>query len=159
MASLKNQTVHAGHSIYLRMGGQIIGRVQGLNARTSFGTEGVYEIGSIMPQEHIPLRFECTITANKYLIKKKSLVAIGITSVAEDILTKEIFDIVVQDKQTDEVVRVYVGVTQVDGNSNAQANQIVGEDATFVCLEVRKGSVEDQPSGVEIAPSVLVGRG
>ena len=151
MASVKSQTVHAGHTIAIVMNGRQVGKVQGINVRTSFGTEGVYQLGSIMPAEHVPLRFEASLTVSKYLIKRAALAAAGITSYGEDILVKEVFDIYVIDASSPEmkVERVYEGVTQVDGNSNMQANQIVGEDATFLALNVRSGADVSIPQGVE----------
>jgi len=148
MASEAKQTVHAGHSIYLEMDGKRIGRVQGITNRTNFGTEGVYEIGSIMPQEHVPLRFEGAITVNKYVIKKAVLKTLNVfpDSVGEEILKKNIFNVAVYDKATKEAVIVYEGCTQSDGNMNMQANQILGQDCTFLCLSIRRG-----PAAREVA--------
>lgn len=69
MASLQNVQTHAGHTVLLKIGGYEIGRAQTANARRTFGTQGVYEIGSIMPVEHVPLRYEGSVTLDKFLIR------------------------------------------------------------------------------------------
>jgi hypothetical protein len=69
MASLQNVQTHAGHTVLLKIGGEQVGRAQTANARRSFGTQGVYEIGSIMPVEHIPLRYEGSVSMDKFLIR------------------------------------------------------------------------------------------
>ena len=52
MADLNSQTVHSGNTVSIRINGIEVGRAQSLSAQREFGTEGVYEIGSLMPQEH-----------------------------------------------------------------------------------------------------------
>jgi len=69
MANLTNVQTHAGHTVLLKLGGELVGRAQTANARRTFGTQGVYEIGSIMPVEHIPLRYEGSVTMDKFLIR------------------------------------------------------------------------------------------
>ena len=69
MASLSNVQTHAGHTVLLKLGGQLVGRAQTANARRTFGTQGIYEIGSIMPVEHIPLRYEGSVTLDRFLIR------------------------------------------------------------------------------------------
>jgi len=69
MASLSNVQTHAGHTVLLKLGGELVGRAQTANARRTFGTQGIYEIGSIMPVEHIPLRYEGSVTLDRFLIR------------------------------------------------------------------------------------------
>lgn len=88
MATALQQSVHSGHTILLKIKGEIIGRAQGIDGRRSFGTEGVYEIGSIMPQEHINLRYEGTATMDRFLVKKKSLKDLGLASLGEEVLRR-----------------------------------------------------------------------
>ena len=51
MATQKSQTVHSGCTVLLKVKGKVVGRAQSLDGRRSYGTEGVYELGSIMPQD------------------------------------------------------------------------------------------------------------
>ena len=73
MATQRSQTVHSGCTVLLKVKGKVVGRAQSLDGRRSYGTEGVYELGSIMPQEHINNRYEGTISLERFLIKKDDL--------------------------------------------------------------------------------------
>ena len=138
MASQEKQSVVSGNTIELRIGNQVIGRAQSLDARRSFGTEGVYEIGSIMPQEHINNRYEGTITLERFLISKvranKALKEIKLNALAEDILDMDVIDISVIDKKSGQIVRVYQGCTCVDSSENFRVGAISGENSTWQYL-------------------------
>ena len=47
MASISTQDVNTGNRIYIMAKNNLIGRAQSLTADRNFGTEGVYELGSI----------------------------------------------------------------------------------------------------------------
>lgn len=98
MASVFEQTVHAGHTIKIMYNGNVLGRIQGLDGERSFGTQGEYEIGSIMPVEHIPLRYEGSISVERFFMRTTDLVHAGLASVGRDVLKKGILDIVVESK-------------------------------------------------------------
>lgn len=134
MASQREQTVHSGNTIVIKYKGSAIGRAQGLDARRSFGTEGVYEIGSIMPQEHIYNRYEGSFTLERYLVRTKDMIRLGIAALGVEILNIGELDFEVQDKLTGETVRVYKGCTLSDHSENFRANAISGENATFYYL-------------------------
>ena len=143
-ATQANQTVHSGNTILLKVKGEVIGRAQSLDGRRSFGTEGVYEIGSIMPQEHINNRYEGTVTLERFLIKKSDLAKIGMAALGEEILSRDIIDIEVLSKYSDndnpKVIRVYRGCTAVDYSENFRVGAISGENASFQYLSCDDGS-------------------
>jgi len=160
MATLQNTQTHAGHTIRLVVkadGGPPveIGRGQGLSARRGFGTQGVYEIGSIYPKEHVPLRYEGTVTLDRFLVRKDvanqvaaSLKDHGIAATGTgegdldddgvarggDIMRLPLIDIEVTDKFLGDVVRTYRRCTLVDYSETFRANAIAGENATFTYL-------------------------
>lgn len=136
-ATAKNQSVHAGHTIKMKIKGHEIGRIQSGDGRRSFGQEGVYEIGSIMPQEHVPLRYEGGFTVDRFYVRKKSLAELGLAALGEEILTMDVIDIEVIDKVTGETVRVYEGCSLQDYSENFRANAIAGENASWVYLKAR----------------------
>ena len=94
MATQENQSVHSGNTVLLKVKGTVVGRAQSLDGRRSFGTEGVYEIGSIMPQEHINNRYEGSISLERFLIKKGDLAKIGMAALGEEILTTDVVSVV-----------------------------------------------------------------
>lgn len=139
MASIYEQTTVSGNLILIKIDGHVIGRAQSLDPRINFGTEGVYEIGTIMPQEHVQLRYEGSFTLSRFLLRKDSLVDAGYIGIGEDILQKGIIDIEIQNKVDNKTLRVYRGCTFTDYTENHRANAISGEDATVQFLSADTG--------------------
>lgn len=139
MATYINQTVHTGATCLLKVNGRVIGRAQSLSPRISYGTEGVYEIGTMMPQEHVQNRYEGSFTLSRFLMRKEDLVSAGLVGLGEDILTKDIIDIEVINKADNKTLRVYRGCTFSDYTNSIQANAIAGEDATVYFLSADMG--------------------
>lgn len=139
MASQIEQTVHNGNTILIKYKGNTIGRAQGLDARRSFGTEGVYEIGSIMPQEHVQNRYEGSFTLERYLVREKDLYDLGLNALGAEILERSVIDVEVIDKITEKTVRVYRGCTFSDYSENFRVGAICGENSTVQYLSCDKG--------------------
>lgn len=142
MSTAINQTVHAGHTIRLKVDGQEVGRAQSVDGRRSFGQEGVYEIGSIMPQEHVALRYEGSVTLDKFKIRKKSLAELGLAKLGVGILNMDVIDIEITDRFTGAIVVVYRGCSLQDYSENFRANAISGENATWTYLSADSGTPE-----------------
>jgi hypothetical protein len=134
MASAVKQTVHSGHTINIRWGARIIGRMQGVDGERSFGTEGVYEIGSIMPQEHIHNRYEGSLNCERFFLRNSDLAKLGLASLGEEVLKKDTIVIEIVDKYTGKVVRAYHGCSIVTYRETFRVNSISGENATFTYL-------------------------
>lgn len=143
MATQRSQTVHSGCTVLLKVKGKVVGRAQSLDGRRSYGTEGVYELGSIMPQEHINNRYEGTISLERFLIKKDDLAKVGMTALGEEIPTTYIIDIEVISKADNSTIRVYRGCTAVDYSENFRVGAISGENATFQYLSCDTGEKKD----------------
>jgi len=135
MATSKNQTVHSGSTILLMIKGKVVGKAQGIDGRRSFGTEGVYEIGSIMPTEHVQNRYEGSASLDRFYVKKKSLADLGIAALGEEVLKLDLLDIVIVSQDDNSIVRAYRGCTISDYSENFRANAIAGENATFMYLK------------------------
>lgn len=134
MATAVNQTVHTGHTINIRVGSTIVGRAQGIDGERSFGTEGVYEIGSIMPQEHVNNRYEGSLSMERFFVRKNDLKRAGLASTDEDVLSKDVITVEIVDKYTGAVVRSYHGCTIVTYRETFRVNSIAGENATWTYL-------------------------
>lgn len=139
MASVTEQTVHSGNTVYIMIDRHVIGRARSLSAERDFGTQGVYEIGSIMPQEHVHLQYEGTVTLERYQMKKENLASLEIASMGEDILKKGIIDIILYDNLSNKVITVYRGCTLSSYSENIEAGAITGESARFFFLESASG--------------------
>lgn len=140
MASAEKQTVVTGAIVLLKIKGQVVGRAQSLDPRISYGTEGVYEIGSIMPQEHVQNRYEGTFTLERYMLRESDLADAGYIGLGEDILQKDILDIEVINKWDNKTLRVYRGCTFSDYTTTIRANAIAGENATVQFLSCDMGA-------------------
>ena len=141
MARQMDQSVVTGNTVLLKVKGVVVGRAQSLDGRRSFGTEGVYEIGSIMPQEHVNQRYEGTVQLERFLIRKDDLAQVDMAALGEEILEKDIIDIEVIDKDTEQPIRVYRGCTCVDYTENFRVGAISGENASFQYLSCDRGEV------------------
>lgn len=136
-ASVDQQTVHAGHTINLKIENVIVGKAQGIDGERNFGTEGVYEIGSIMPQEHINLRYEGSVNVERFFLRKADLARLNMASLGEEVLKRATITIEIIDKYTNELVRAYHGCTIVTYRETFRVNSIAGENATFTYLYAR----------------------
>lgn len=134
MARAQDQTVHSGHTINIRIGSQIVGRIQGLDGDRDFGTEGVYEIGSMMPQEHVNNRFQGSLTCDRFFVRNKDLAKLGIAATGEEVLKRNLVTIEVVDKYTGKVERSYHGCTLGTYRETFRVNSIAGENATWQYL-------------------------
>ena len=108
--------------------GKPVGRAQSASGQREYGTTGVYEIGSIMPQEHVYLRYEGTITVERLRMKKENFADLGYASLGEEILKKDIIDILVVDNLTKQVIISYHGCSANNYNETWTTNEIVTEE-------------------------------
>jgi hypothetical protein len=134
MARVADQSVETGNTIYLMIQNTPIGRAQTLTAQRGFGTEGIYEIGSIMPQEHVFLRYTGTLTLERYRMKSQSLASLGFAAMGEEVLTIPVIDIVTVNNLTKSVMEAYRGCSINTYNTEYRANQVTGENAEFMFL-------------------------
>lgn len=134
MASEKKQSVHSGNTVYIMVGGKIVGRAQSASGQREYGTTGVYEIGSIMPQEHVYLRYEGTITVERLRMKKENFAKLGFASLGEEILKKDVIDLVIVDNLTKDVIISYHGCSAQNYNEEFRVGEIVTEQIAFLYL-------------------------
>lgn len=139
MAGLNDQTVHSGATALLMIQGKVIGRAQGVEGRRSFGTEPIYEIGSIMPQEHVQNRYEGSVSVERFFVKKKSLADLGLAALGEEVLKMDLIDIVIVSKEDNSIIRAYRGCTLSEYSESLRQGAIMGENATFLYLKASDG--------------------
>lgn len=117
-------------------GNNLVGRAQSLTANRSFGTEGVYEIGSIMPQEHVYLKYSGSVSLERFRMISNNLASatMGIAALGEDILQKDIVTINVFDSVTKNLVESFYGCSASSYNTSYRANSIVTESIEMLFL-------------------------
>lgn len=156
MARALDQTVHTGNTIVLKVNGREIGRAQGLDARRSFGTQPVYELGSIMPKEHVHTQYEGSFSLERYYVRNQSLKDLGLSELGEGILKKGVIDVEVIDKHTGKTVRVYRGCSLQDTSETFRVGQISGENSNWVYLDCDDGNATSSgnSSGISIGGNI-----
>jgi len=146
MADQTRQQVVTGNILQLVIKDKVVGLAQTADGRRSFGTEGVYGIGEFTPREHVQLRYEGTVTVDRFFIRNDDLRSLGLAALGADVLTLGIVNMVVVDRITKKVLRQYVGMTLSDMTETFRANAIAGENATWRYLEC-KPTLSDPAGG------------
>lgn len=137
MATVSNQSVQTSNRIYIMAQKNLIGRAQSLTANRQYGTEGVYEIGSIMPHEHVYLKYTGTLTLERFRTVGDSLSSkkIDLARLGSDILTKDVVTIAVIDSVTRGVLEAFYGCSAQSYSTSYRANSIVTENISFFYLD------------------------
>jgi hypothetical protein len=92
------------------------------------------QIGSIMPQEHVYLRYEGSVTVERFRMKKENLASLGFAALGEEVLQMDIMDIVLYDNYTQEVIVAYRGCSIDTYSENTNVGEISSESARFYFL-------------------------
>jgi hypothetical protein len=133
----QNVQVQTGNRISLVFDGQTIGMVQSLRASDDWGYQETSEIGNIKVREFVPTLARHTITAAVVQMKRESLEKAGIAVETSDgALNGLVFNIVVNDKDTKQMLRTYVDCVFASGDLEVTKNAVVVRNATFLALDV-----------------------
>lgn len=136
MATVSNQSVQTANRIYIMAQNNLIARAQSLTANRNYGTDGIYEIGSIMPQEHVYLKYSGSLTLERFRMVADNLASkkIDLARLGVDILTKDVVTITVMDSVTKGVVEAFFGCSAQSYSTSYRANQVVTESIDFFYL-------------------------
>lgn len=141
MASIDKQTVESGNMITIGVASRKIGRCQSLTGERDFGTQGVYELDSIMPQEHVFLKYTGTVTLERYRMAiGKNFSGLKLAAFGADILQMDILDIFVTNRQTNKLTMAYHGCSADTYTENYRANEITGESLRMYYLYANTSS-------------------
>jgi hypothetical protein len=154
MSNLRNQQVHAGHTIRLKVDGVEIGRARSINSRVSFQQEPVPEIGSIKATEHVTTSYNGSVTLDKFKIRRKSLRDLGLARFGLGILNMDVIDIEVTDRHTNDIIEVYRQCSLTEYSSTHSAQALSGENASWVFIEADDGTKEviDSAAAADFQP-------
>lgn len=123
-----------GNLIQIMVAGKVVGRIQSISSRESFGTEPVYELGSMMPAEYVTNRWQGTLTIEKYQLRRSQFDGLPV-AYSENVLTSELFDVVVIDKATGVQLEKFIGCIQSDAGKTFQANRAANQNVTFFYMD------------------------
>jgi len=87
-----------------------------------------------MPQEHVFLKYEGTLTLERVRVRKNSLVDFGLTQVDEHILEQGLVNIIIMDKYTQTVTLAYYNCSAVNYQISNRANELVTETLNMTYL-------------------------
>jgi len=127
------KTTLTGNLVILKIAGREVGRAQNVTADSDFGLEDVSGIGDVEVQEHVNTKVTHTITVDKFIINKKTLLELGTVPVSEDVLTMDVIDIEILTKDG-HLVKKYESCSCANYSLRVAAHAIVGENATWRAL-------------------------
>lgn len=132
------RNVESANRIIIKFDGQQVGLARNLRPSDDYGQEPQYGIGDIHAQEFVPTRATHNLTLSEVKIKTALLRAKGIVPEnGDDILQGLEFDILIQDKDTGDVKRKYIGCVYASGDLDISANQVVSGSAQFMARDVQ----------------------
>jgi len=118
------------------IGDQAIGFAQTTSHTFDFGTEGIYGIGTSLPQEIQQLRVAPQITIDSFSLTQKGLQTLGYPINLASILANTQFNLFVVDGQTQQPLFTYVGCVASNFNENIPANRPITDAVTFLAMDV-----------------------
>jgi hypothetical protein len=129
------QTTVTANMIVLTVANKPIGRAQNASSRVDYGTQGVYEIGSIYPAEHVYTKYEGTVTLERVMLIGKSLADMHLAPLGEDVLGTGTVNIVIKNKDnSNKVICAYIGCTAQNYSMEVRANNMVSETVNMTYL-------------------------
>lgn len=133
-----NVQARSGNRFLLVMDGVTIGAARSARLSSDYGPEPLSGIGDIHVLEHVPTMARHSVSVAQMVIKKRSLLALGLVPENGDgALRGLVFDILAQDKDTGEVVQKMIGCSYASGDVDISAHQITMMNGQFNALDVQ----------------------
>jgi len=127
------KTTLTGNIMLIKIAGKEVGRAQNVTADSDFGLEDVSGIGDVEVQEHVNTKVVHTLTMDKFIINKKTLLELGYVPVSENVLTMGVLDIEVLTKDGT-LIKKYESCSAANYSLRVAAHAIIGENATWRAL-------------------------
>lgn len=133
----QNLKVRSGNRIIPMLDGKQIGLIQSIRMNDDYAPEPASGVGDIHVQEYVPTQARHTVSVQAMVLNVGSLRAAGIAMENGDaVLQGLVFDIVVQDKDSGDVLRKYIGCSFASGDVSVEKHAIVMNSGQFNCLDV-----------------------
>jgi hypothetical protein len=127
----------SGNRIRVFFDNQEVGLLQSVRKADDYAPDAASGIGDIHVQEYVPTMARHTINVSAMVLKRKNLRTAGIFAENGDAVLKgNVFDIVVSDKDSREVMRKYIGCSYASGDTDVTKHAIVVHNGIFNCLDV-----------------------
>ena len=132
-----NLKTRSGNRIVVSLDGVQVGLIQSVRLNDDYSPEPASGIGDIHVQEYVPTMARHQLQVSAMVLNAGSLRAAGVAAInGDEVLQGLVFDIAVQDKDTGQVLRKYIGCTYASGDLEVQKHAIVMTSGSFVALNV-----------------------
>lgn len=132
-----NSITQSGNRIVLTFDGQPIGLVQSIRASEDYSPEPANGIGDVAPLEWVPTMARYQAQVSKMILRNDPMRKAGLVyQNADDALKGNVFDILIIDKATKEVLRKIGGCSFASGDTEIRKNAIVVANANFMALSI-----------------------
>ncbi len=132
-----NVKTHSGNRIIVKLDGRQVGLIQSVRMSDDYGPEPASGIGDIEVQEYVPTMARYSLNISNMVLKQQNLRTLGLTPENADAALKGlVFDIESYDKDTNTLVRKYMGCSYASGDLEIQKHAIVMSNAMFNALTV-----------------------
>ncbi len=131
--NVKTQT---GNRIVVVFDGKQIGLVQSVEMNDSYALEAASGVGDIHVQEYVPTMATHSLSVSAMLLKKGAMLEAGIVPENGEIaLQGLVFDFEVYSKDTETLLRKYIGVSYDSGSIQVNKHAIVVQNGQFKALD------------------------
>lgn len=131
-----NYRARSANKVTVLIGDQPIAFAQTISHTFDLGTQGLYGVGTRMPQEIQQLRAAPQITVDNFSLTQNGMSVLGYPSDIALILADTEFNFFIKDGITNSMLFTYVGGVCSNFNQNIPANSIITDAMTFLCADV-----------------------
>lgn len=136
--AIPNVKTQSGNRVQVELDGKVLGLIQNVSGDDDYANEPASGIGDIHPQEHVPTAARHTVTVSKMVLRQDVMRSAGIfLRNGDDALKGLVFDIVVYDKDTNRMLRKYIGCSFNSGRTDINKHAIIMASGTFNALDVQ----------------------
>lgn len=133
----QNQVVRSANRTIIKMDGLPVGLAQNVRMNDDYSPDAVSGIGDAEVVEYVPTMARYSLTVTNLKLRADSLRQQGlIPENAAAALQGLVFDFIVQDKDTGEVLRKYHDCTYASGDTEIVKHQVVSGSSQFMCRTV-----------------------
>lgn len=132
-----NVKTQSGNRIRVMLDGIQVGLIQSVRGSDDYAPEAASGIGDIHAQEHVPTMARHVLNVNAMVLKADNLRQKGIFAANGDAVLKGlVFDFEVFDKDSNQLLRKYVGCSYASGDTEINKHAILMHSGVFNCLDV-----------------------
>ncbi len=133
----ENLITQSGNRIVLTFDGITVGLVQSIRASEDYSPEPANGIGDIAPLEYVPTMARYQAQVSKMVLRNEAMRKAGLVYAnADDALKGRVFDILIIDKTTKDLLRKIGGCSFASGDVEIRKNAIVMANVNFMALSI-----------------------